>query len=425
MHRRDFLALLSTPALVALLQACSSDDGGSAPDGTAPPKGTLARSDLARTLTNPDDALEASGALDQFGIDLFRLMAVDQPSGNIVISPASIVIALSMVLAGAKGDTATQLAAGLRITSADTIHHAMNALTTELERRSEENVILTIESSLWAQYDVELRQAFLDLIAAEYAAGVHQVDYRGDAEGARAEINEWVDAQTAGRIPELLADGTVDASTRLALVNAIYMKAPWLQPFAAENTTDHPFTTTDGSVVQVPAMSMRTTVNYGSGDGWQAIDLAYDSHNLTMIVVLPEEGTLAQFEEEFLLTGITPYMAPTDVVLQLPRFEVETAVPLVELLKRMGIEDLFDGADLSGITDGDLQVSAVVHQANISVDEAGTEAAAATAVVVGETSAAPSETEPIQFIVDRPFIFAVRDRGTEAYLFLGRVGDPS
>lgn len=422
MHRRDFLALLSTPALVALLQACSSDGESSATDGTAPPRGTMARSDLARTPTSPDDALEASGALDQFGIDLYRLMALDQPTGNIVISPASIAIALSMVLAGAKGETAEQLAAGLRVSSADTIHHAMNSLTTELESRSEENVILTIESSLWAQYDVVLRQAFLDLIAAEYAAGVHQVDYRDDAEGARAEINDWVDQQTAGRIPELLAEGAVSDATRLTLVNAIYMKAPWLQPFDVGATTDQPFTTTDGTVVQVPAMAMRATVNYGSGDGWQAIDLAYDSHDLTMIVILPEEGTLAQFEEEFLLTSITPYMSPTDVRLQLPRFEADTAVPLIDLLKRLGVEDLFDGADLSGMSDDDLQVSAVVHQANISVDEAGTEAAAATAVVVGETSA-PAD-EPIDFTVDRPFLFAIRDRGTEAYLFLGRIGDP-
>lgn len=423
MHRRDFLALLTTPALVALLQACSSDDDA-APDGTAPPRGALASSALGRTPIDPEDALEAAFVLDDFGTRLYRLLAVDQPAGNIVISPVSLSVALAMVLAGAAGDTAAQLAEAMGMDTPDTIHHAMNALLTELGKRGDEQVALSVESSLWAQYDVTFTPTYLDVVAAEYGTGVHLVDYRGDAAGAREEINEWVGGKTSGRIPELLPDGAVDAATRLALVNAIYLKAPWLQPFDPAATSDQPFTTADGATVQVPMMTLHTTIPYASGDGWQAIDLAYDSHDLTLVLILPEEGTLAQLEAEFLVSGMTPYMSPTDVRLSVPRFDANTALSLVEVLRRMGIEDLFDGADLSGMSaDGNLKVGNVLHQANITVDEAGTEAAAATAVIA-PGGAGPSETEPIDVTFDRPFLFAVRDRGTESYLFLGRIGDP-
>ncbi len=422
MHRRNFLALLSTPALVALLHACSSDEA--APDGTAPERGAMAKGAVARTGIDPDEALEAAFMMADFGTRLYRLLAVDQPTGNLVISPASMSIALTMVLAGAAGDTATQLIEAMGIEAADTIHHAMNALTAELATRAEEDVLVTIESSLWAQYDIAIRQTYLDLIAAEYGTGVHLVDFRGDADGTREEINDWVDQQTVGRIPELLPDGAINDSTRLALVNAIYLKAAWLQPFDAAATTEQPFTTADGRTVQVPTMATRTTVPYASGDGWQAIDLAYASHNLTLVLILPEDGTLAQFEEEFIVSGITPYMSPTEIDLRLPRFAADTALSLVEVLQRLGVENLFGDADLSGISDDDLSVSNVIHHANITVDEAGTEAAAATAVVVAD-GAAPSDTAPVALAFDRPFIFAVRDRGTESYLFLGRIGDPS
>lgn len=424
MHRRDFLALLSAPAVLALLHACSSsDDGGSAPDGTAPPKGAMAKSGLARTVTNPEDALEAAFVIDDFATRLYRLLAAAQPTGNIVISPVSLSIALAMVLAGAAGDTAAELAKAMGLDTPDTLHHAMNSLITELGKRGEENVTLSIESSLWAQYDVTFKPTYLDVIAAEYSTGVHLVDYRRDAAGARDEINEWVDQETAGRIPELLPDGAVDSSTRLALVNAIHLKASWLQPFDPASTTDQPFTTADGTTVQVPTMTLLTTIPYSSGDGWQAIDLAYDSHDVTLVLILPEEGTLAQLEGEFLISGMTPYMSPTEVQLQLPRFAADSALSLVDVLKQMGVTHLFDDADLSGMSDDDLSVSNVLHQANITVDESGTEAAAATAVI-GPGAGAPSETPPIELTFDRPFLFAVRDRSTESYLFLGRVGDP-
>jgi len=422
MHRRDFLALLSTPALLALLQACSSDEA--APDGTVPPRGSLARSDLRRTPTDPDEALEASFVLVDFGTRLYRQLATDRPTGNIVISPVSLAIALSMVLAGAGGDTAAQLATAMGTETPDTLPHAMNALIAQLAARNADGTAVAVESSLWAQYDVTLRPTYLDVIAAEYGTGVHLVDFRRDADGARDEINEWVGEQTVGLIPELIPEGAVDAETRLALVNAIYMKASWLQPFDEASTTDQPFTTTDGTTIQVPTMSMRTTIPYASGDGWQAIDLAYDSHDLTLVLMLPEEGTLAQFEAEFLVSGITPYMSPTDVHLELPRFGADTAMSLVDVLQRLGVEDLFGDADLSGMSDDELRVADVLHQAVIAVDEAGTEAAAATAVIAPGTGA-PSETPPVELRFDRPFLFAVRDRSSESHLFLGRIGDPT
>ena len=212
---------------------------------------------------------------------------------------------------------------------------------------------------------------------------------------------------------------------RFAIVDAVYLKAPWLQVFNPEATRDGTFTTTDGTAKQVPMMHKSGTFPYATGDGWQAVELAYDSDDLTMLVFLPEPGFLANFEQIFLVSDATAYLSAVQVDLTLPKFDIATAISLGDTLQSLGITAAFSSdADLSGITTQEsLDVAAVIHQANITVDEAGTEAAAATAVIGEATSAPPSD--PIVFTVDRPFVFALRDRGTEAILFIGRVGDPS
>ncbi len=425
MDRRTFLALLATPAVLALLDACGSEEASSTPTAGE------ARSDVARIGADADLSLAAATALSLFGTDLYRVLAAEQPDANLVMSPASIAIALSMVSAGANGTTLAELLEVLRVDDADGMHRSMNALTTELTSRSQgsgdDAVDLSIVDQLWGQAGFTFARPFLDLLAAEYGAGLETVDFRNDADGARRAINAWVADATADRIPELLAEGSLDGATRLALVNAIHLKAAWAQPFLDGATEDAPFTLLDDSTVQVPTMQLNGTIDYASGDGWQAVELPYVGGELAMLVILPEPGFLAEFESIFLVTDATQYLAPTLVRLRLPRWDTGSTFSLADVLGALGMPTAFtDRADFTGIsTDEQLQIGAVIHQANITVDETGTEAAAATAVIIETTSAAPSEDEPVEMIVDRPFVFALRDRGTGAVLFLGRVADPS
>ncbi len=423
MERRNFLALLSTPALIAVIQACSDKSNNGASN---PPAAGVARSNLARTTTSPDDALEASSTVNALGMDLFRLLAGNQPGGNLVLSPASIAVALTMTAAGARAATLSEMVATVHIDEPATIHHAMNAMLVELASRETDKVAISIANSLWAQQGVAFQQPFLDVLAAEYAAGLNLVDYKSNAEAARTEINTWVGNETKGRIPQLLGKGAITPDARLTLVNAVYMKAPWLQTFAVAGTVDGPFTVADGSVKQVPMMVLTETLPYTSGDGFQAIELAYDSDHLTMLIFLPEKDTLAEFEQTFVVGDATSYLSPTKVVLRLPRFDITSSFSLADALQHLGMNQAFTTtADFSGITTEEpLMIGAVIHQANITVDENGTEAAAATAVATG--AGAMSEPQPpLELTFDRPFVFAIRDRGTEAILFVGRIGDPT
>jgi len=452
MDRRSFLALLSTPAVLALLQACSDGDGGSptttgAPSTSAGPTTTLAagpwreaRSNLARVSSDPALAPQAARAVNALGTDLYARLAAENP-GNLVFSSASIMLALAMTRAGAAGGTATEmdrvLHADLVGTSPDALHPALNSLSAVLESRSgmftvdeqQQQVELSIANSLWGQVDINWLTLFLDTLAVNYGAGMRLTDYRADAEAARTEINRWVGEATKQRIPDLLGPGTITADTALTLVNAIYMKAPWFHPFEDDATTTGPFATAASTTVQVPIMHTSRTMQYAAGDGWQMVELPYVGNALAMTLLVPDLGRLAEIEgllpSGLFDTGVGA-LGPRDVTLGLPKFDIESRAQLSRLMAALGMPTAFDpnGADFSGITN-DLQlfIDLIVHQANITVDEKGTEAAAATAVVMVPT-AAPSEP-PVTLEIDHPFLFAVRDVPTGAVLFLGRVTDPS
>jgi serpin B len=437
MDRRRFLALCTAPLVASVVDACSSDHP--AASNTTPVKGTgsgtvvggtatgsASRSDIARSTTSPEDALEASGALNAFGMDVYRKLAATQPAGNLVYSPTSIAVALAMTQAGAAGTTLAQMATALHIQNATTIHHAMNALLTQLARHSTGSVQLSIADALFAQQGTRFGQPFLDQLAAEYGAGVQLVDYRSNPDAARATINAWVADQTKGAIADLLAAGDVDNNSRLTLVDAIHLEARWLQVFDPSVTDPATFTPAGGAARQVPTMHLTATLPYATGDGWQSIDLAYESDDLSMVLFLPEDGHLARFEQEFLLGDSTSYFSPTRVALSLPKFSVTGSFQLADLLGSLGMVQAFTkDADFRAISpDEPLHISAVVHRADLTVGERGTVASAATAVVAAAGAAAPPSTPPIELAFDRPFVFAVRDRSTEAILFIGRVGDP-
>ena len=426
------------PVLLALVIVAGAGcgAGGGSPGATvAPGDAEVARADVVRAAPAAGDAEQGAVAVNAFGLDLYGSIGSD--GGNLVFSPASIALALAMARAGARGETAAQMDAVLHADAAGDLLAAINALDQALASRSGSfpaypegtlEVALRIANAPFAQRGLPLESDYLATLAGDFGAGLRLVDYAGDPEAARRTINAWVDEQTGRRIPELLPAGTIDEATLLTLVNAIYLKAPWLDAFVEEATAPAAFTRADGSAVDVAMMDGGTDLlAYAAGDGWQAVELPYAGGKLAMTLVVP--GDLAAFEagltpEQF--DGIIGALDSRLVHLRLPRFGQETKVSLGEVLAALGMPDAFDPlqADFSGITAATgLYITAVVHQANIDVDEKGTEAAAATAIVMAG-SAAPDDQE-VELTLDRPFLFALRDRPTGAILFLGRVVDPS
>jgi len=433
MERRTFLSLLALPVVAQLLQSCGDDtnDTGNTTTGGNGVQPAGLKGSAPRVAPTANDAAAAASAINAFSADLFdRLVAAD-PTANLVFSPASIALALAMTSAGAKGTTLTEMNTVLHITDPATIHRSMNGVSTALESvdKSRDNtteggtgtseVQLSIANSLWGQTGLGFEQAFLDLLSAEYDAGLELVDYATDPEAARAAINTWVAAQTKDRIPELLAEGTLTADARLTLVNAIYLKANWATIFDKERTTDEPFTAPAGEVT-VSMMHITADLDVAEGEGWQAVDLPYVFGDLTFTAVLADDGTPTPSADE-----VFAALGQRKVELGMPRFDIETSTEMSRLLAAMGMPTAFSDADFSGMTTEDrLVIGAVIHQANITVDEEGTEAAAATAVVMGET-AAPEPKEPMVLTIDRPFTFWLRDRATGTVIFAGRVNDPS
>ena len=420
----------------------------------------LAMSSVPRASAPPAAAKTAAAAINAFGLDLYRRALADKTltlaRKNVVISPTSIAIALAMARAGAKGETAAQMDAVLRSAGADKLATAMNALDQALTSRSgtfkdgegnKLDVLLKIANAPFAQRDLPIVQAFLDALASRFGAGLRLVDYKADPEAARRLINAWVKTQTKGRIPELLKKEPPDITTltRLVLVNAMYLKAPWLNPFDVNDTKPGPFTRADGSRVTVPMMNLVECqglgicdLPYAKGTGWRAVELPYLGGSLAMTIIVPDN--LAAFEKKLtptLLAQVTGALRTGPpgheytvyhVALTMPKFGIETRANLADLLAAAGMPLAFDrlGADFTGIAsppEGPLYISKVIHQANIDVDEKGTEASAATAVVMA-TGGGP-DTESIVFKVDRPFLFVLRDVPTGAVLFMGRVVDPS
>ena len=420
--KTGFAALLSFVLVVA---ACS-------PAGSTGGDIALVRADVPRASTSPEDAAAAASAISAFGFDLYRAVAKGQT--NVVLSPTSIGLALAMARAGARGETAAEMDAVMRGLGSDDNAAWLNALDVALATRSgtfkdaggqDLAVALRIANAPFAQKEMPLEKAYLEALASRFGAGLRLVDYISATEDARKLINGWVDEQTEQRIPELLVPGVLTPETRLALVNAIYLKAPWQTAFAAAATRPGTFTRADGTTVEVPMMQLGETLRYASGTGWRAVEIPYVGGSLAMTVIVPDD--LAAFEQALTadqLASITGTLADAPVSLTFPKFSIETKAQLADILKALGMPSAFDErADFSGITTAEqLQISDVIHQANIDVDEKGTEAAAATAVVM-RAGAAPAE--PVTIRVDRPFLFALRDVPTGAVLFLGRVADPS
>jgi len=416
--------LIAAMGAILLLAACSSSTGELG----------LAIAHVPRASADPSAAGNAADGVNAFGLDLYAALAAGDDR-NLVLSPTSIALALAQARAGARGTTADEMDAVLHDIGSDAHAAWLNALDVALAARSgsfpdgngtQLDVALRIANAAFAQRGFELRQAYLEALAERFGAGVQLVDYLQKTEEARRLINGWVDDRTEHRIPELLAQGSITSDTVLTLVNAIYLKAPWLYPFTEESTAPATFTRADGSTEEVPMMSESEELRYADGDGWQAVELPYVGGSLAMTVIVPDD--LPAFASGFDADRLATIVSALDVhqvQLALPRFRIETRAMLADTLAAMGMPTAFDpdAADFSGINDATrIYISDVIHQANIDVDEKGTAAAAATAVVMRDT-AMPGE--PVAVRADRPFLFLLRDLPTGTVLFMGRVADPS
>jgi len=416
--------------LVLILPGCARKD-------TTTPGVQLVSSAKARVaapvVPQADLAAQVSGN-SAFAVDLHK--ALSGQKGNLFYSPYSISLALAMTYAGARGDTESQMADALHYTLPQSaLHPAFNALDQALASRGQgaqgkdgTPFRLSIANSIWGQKGFKFLPAFLDVLAENYGAGLRLLDFAASPEPSRATINQWVSDQTAGKIPDLLPQGSIDSDTRLVLANAIYFNAAWRDPFEKADTRDGAFHLLEGGQTTVPMMSATHYYGYAAGAGYQAVKLPYSGGDTDMVILLPDSGGFSAFEgslDAATMDTIIGDLETRRVALVMPRFTFKSEFRLSDALKDMGMTLAFsEQADFSGM-DGkrDLLIDQVYHQAFVAVDEAGTEAAAATAVVIAPTSAQPAP--PIEVTVDRPFLFLIRDTQTGSILFVGRVLNPT
>jgi len=448
--RCHFVAL----AVVAALAAGCGEDASEETDRPA----SETQRDAAAPATRPP-AVErvASSKADvasvvegnsAFAFDLYARLKSQE--GNLIYSPYSISTALAMTYAGARGDTAAEMEKTLRFPCEKVqvdrgpaeaqvfmdvswdqgrLHAAMADLVDDLNARGGKGAYeLVVANRLWGQAGYSFLAPFLSLNQAYYGAGIETVDFARATEAARKTINTWVEDQTRDKIKELLKPGVLDSLTRLVLTNAIYFKGSWASQFKKERTADAPFHVTPDRTVDVPMMRQTEKFGYTETGDMQVLDMPYVGGELSMTILLPKKADgLGDVEASLDAGSLKTWVASLrkrKIAVFLPRFKIEFGIGLSETLKAMGMPLAFsNAADFSGM-DGTqrLYISAVIHKAFVEVNEEGTEAAAATAVVVGIKSA---PMRPLVFRADRPFVFLIRDRVKGSVLFIGRVTDPT
>ncbi len=371
----------------------------------------------------------------QFAFDIYQQLQ-SQP-GNLFYSPYSISSALAMTYAGAEGSTAEEMASVLRfMLDQENLHPAFNALDQKFDSLAELEIPqdqgdpfqLNIANAIWGQKDFHFESDFLDLLAENYGAGLWLLDYISQPEESRLAINEWVSDETKEKIQDLIPQGGIDSDTRLVLSNAIYFKATWVEQFEKRLTEEGKFYGLEGEEISAQMMQSGSSASfrYLKDDDYQAVELPYIGNQVSMLVVVPDQGMFEEFEDQFSiekLNLILDGLSYSPVVLTFPKFEFEAEISLAEILTDMGMPTaLSDAADFSGMTGSkDLFISDVFHKAFVCVDEEGTEAAAATAVDMSLTSMPES---PLELTVDRPFLFLIREHDTGTVLFMGRVVNP-
>jgi serpin B len=373
----------------------------------------------------------------EFALELFGAIRQNAPEANLFFSPYSISTALGMTYAGAEANTEAQMASTMHFAlPEERLHEAFGLLQDRLSQEyrstisySEEPLVLEVANAIWVEREYELLPAFMGIVEGSYLAQAINIGFSEDPGGATEEINGWVAEKTHDRIRDLIPPGALGELTRIVLTNAVYFKGSWMSQFDAELTSERDFLTAGGDEVEVQFMTQVEYFEYCSMENCRAIELPYSDGLSSMLIILPDGG-LAEFEEALdreKLDAIVSGLASTNVSLEMPRFEFTCDYGLNDPLLALGMTDAFgDRADFSGMTGTrDLFISAVLHKAFVKVDETGTEAAAATAVIMDLMCYAPGDIEePIPLVLDRPFLFFVKDDVTGTILFMGRVADP-
>lgn len=373
---------------------------------------------------DPADVTALTKGNNEFAFALYKKLA--EKEGNVFFSPYSISSALGMTYAGARGPTAEEMAKVLGITTLGEKVHPANA---ELARRlkssgGKDKVEFHIANALWGQQGMSFLPDFLNLTKRHYNGGFRELDFMGDTEGARKTINGWVGEQTRDKIPELLKRDTVTSNTKLVLTNAIYFKGNWARNFDPKETKDGIFYRSPTDKVTVPFMKQTADLRYAEVADAQVLELPYTGNGFSMVVVLPRKAEDIGDVEAALCGGAIDHClakaGECEVEVILPKFKLRVPVALGPPLKELGMRKAFDDADFSGLTGSrEFQISAVIHEAFIALDEKGTEAAAGTAVDVGNNAKLV-----VAFRADRPFLVAIRHRETGCIVFFGKVADP-
>jgi len=364
----------------------------------------------------------------KFAVELYKHLSGEK--GNLFLSPYSISSALAMTYQGARGETAKEMQKTLAFPADDKLNAGFLALNDQIngDPNKKRGYQLSVANALWGQEKYPWKKDFLDATGKFYGAGVKDVDFKGATEKARLTINGWVEDKTQKKIKNLLKPGVLTVDTRLVLTNAIYFKGDWQTQFKKDQTRDRDFRLTADKTAKVPMMHMTSRFAYGADADVQVLRLPYTGKELEMVAILPKKvDGLADVEKKLSPDALKAWIDRTrevKVEVALPKFKVESEFALKPVLSKMGMPTAFTpGADLSGIAAGEpLKIADVIHKAFVDVNEEGTEAAAATAVVVEATSAVLDQP---RFIADHPFLFLIRDTRNGSILFLGRLAEPA
>lgn len=380
------------------------------------------------TGVTPEGVNAVVSANNQFALELYS--KYKSKEGNIFFSPYSISTALAMTYEGARGQTADEMQSVFHFPEDDNLRRpAFARIYNEINKRDKEYKLSTA-NALWAQKDYKFLEDYTTAVEKYYGGKVTNLDFVGETEKSRKIINSWVEDQTNNKIKDIIPQGAINALTRLVLTNAIYFKGTWIKQFDKKNTRDEDFRISPGNTVQAPMMRLtgkEAKFNYAETEELQLLEMLYEGEELSMLVILPKEDNLTSLEESLDIEKLAEWknmLREQRVNVYMPKFKFETKYFMADTLSKMGMPSAFSAynADFSGMDGtGNLFISSVIHQAFVEVNEEGTEAAAAT-VVVMTMAAAPSFKE---FRADHPFMFIIQQKDSGNILFLGKVIDPT
>ncbi|MEM9188793.1 MAG: serpin family protein [Myxococcota bacterium] len=433
MHKLPLIAFLAlagcpedTDSIEATPTAESQGEESPEPAPTEPAAESTTSDSPTPAAPMPDSLREGNAA---FAFDLYQRLRSTE--GNFAYSPASISLALAMTYGGAEGETEDAMAQGLRLAGVPEaqVHEGFASLLARWNG-AQSDYELRVANRLFGEQTLTWHDAYIGLTRDSYGAALEPVDYKNNPSAVREHINGWVEEQTENRIQDLLPPPAVNSDSRIILTNAIYFKGQWLMPFDEENTEAAPFRLAGGSEVEAQLMTQTEELAFGEVDGAKILRLPYVGEELEMVLALPSEpGGLSAIEANLSAATLAEWTNATRrqrTQVFLPRFKIDPAeaTTLKRHLEEMGMAVAFsDSADFGGMTNEPLKISQVFHKAFVEVNEEGTEAAAATAVVMMRGGGMP--TQPAVFRADHPFLFFIRDTRDDTILFIGRVANPS